>query len=184
MEKSGSSCYNGESILNRGKKLMKKHTTIRTITFSGIIAALYVAITLLTSSFAYGPIQFRIAEALSVFCCFEPLAVPGVILGCLISNFFSPVSVLDIFVGTAATVIASLLMTRCKKVWLMPIPNVAANGLLVGALLAFTYTPDAFWQGFWTFCAEVALGELAVMCVIGIPLFLWLKKSDVLKKLI
>ena len=54
--------------------------------------------------------------------------------------------------------------------------------LLVGALLAVTYTPDAFWQGFWTFCGQVALGELGVMLVLGVPLFLWLQKSNVLKK--
>ncbi len=163
--------------------MMKQKKLAGKIALSGVLAALYVAVTLATASFAYGPIQFRIAEALSVFCCFEPMAVPGVVLGCLISNFFSPVSALDIFIGTAATVIAALAMTRCKKVWLMPIPNVVSNGLLIGALLAVTYTPDAFWQGFWTFCGQVALGELAVMLVLGIPLFLWLKKSSLLKRL-
>lgn len=162
---------------------MKKNLA-KKVALSGVLAALYVAITLATSSFAYGPIQFRIAEALSVFCCFEPMAVPGVVLGCLISNFFSPVSALDVFIGTAATVIASLAMTRCKRVWLMPIPNIVSNGLLVGALLAVTYTPDAFWQGFWTFCGQVALGELGVMLVLGVPLFLWLRKSPFLGRLL
>ena len=162
----------------------QKKFLAKKVAFSGVIAALYVAITLATASFSYGPIQFRLAEALAVFCCFEPMTVPGLILGCLISNFFSPVSVLDVFIGTAATVIAALVMTRCKKVWLMPIPNIVANGLLVGALLAVTYTPDAFWQGFWTFCGQVALGELAVMVVIGVPLFLWLKKSNALQRIL
>ena len=163
---------------------MKKQKLTTIIAFNGILAALYVAVTLATASFAYGPIQFRIAEALSVFCCFEPALVPGIVLGCLISNFFSTVSVLDIFVGTAATVIASLLMTRCKKVWLMPIPNVAANGVLVGAMLAGvgTYAKEAFWPAFWIYCGEVALGELAVMLVLGVPLFLWLKNGKIMQR--
>lgn len=142
-----------------------------------ILAALYAAITLLTASFAFGPVQFRMAEALSVLCCFAPHLGVGVTLGCLLANLFSTVSALDIVVGTLATALACLMMAKCKHVFLMILPNVILNGLFIGAMLAYLYTPTAFWQGFLINGAQVALGELAVMVLLGAPLFLFLRKN-------
>lgn len=154
----------------------------RKIAFAAVIAAAYAVVTLLTASFAYGPIQFRLAEALAVLCCFEPMAAAGVTLGCLIANLFSPISALDIVVGTFATLIAALIMTHCRKAWTAVLPNVIANGVLVGAMLAWVLAPEAFWQSFLLFGAEVAAGELAVMLVLGVPLFLYLKRSNFVEK--
>lgn len=162
---------------------MKKFTT-RQIALCGIVAGLYAAITILTASFSYGNIQFRLAEALCVLVCFDPGVTVGVTLGCLIANLFSTVSALDIFVGTAATLLTCLLTANIRKAGLVPLPAIAVNGLLVGAMLAFVYTPDAFWQGFWLMAGEVALGETAVMYVIGVPLYLFLRKSGLVEKLL
>lgn len=79
---------------------MKKLTT-RQIALNGVVAGLYAAITILTASFAYGNIQFRIADSLCVLVVLEPSLTVGLTLGCLISNIFSTVSALDIVIGTA-----------------------------------------------------------------------------------
>lgn len=158
--------------------------TTRKIALCGVTAGLYAAITILTSSFAYGPVQFRVAEALSVLCCFEPCLAVGVTLGCFVANIFSTVSALDMVMGTLATAIACLCMVKCKRAWLAVIPNVVTNGVIIGALIAWTATPGAFWKMFLINGGQVALGELAVMVVLGVPLFAYLKKSGLVQKLI
>ena len=154
------------------------------IALCGVVAGLYAAITLLTASFAYGPIQFRIAEALAVLCCFEPTMVVGVTLGCFVANIFSTVSALDMVVGTAATLLACLTMVKIKKAWLAVLPNVVFNGVMIGALIALTATPDAFATMFLINGLQVAAGELAVMVILGVPLFAYLKKSGLVRQLI
>ena len=165
---------------------MKLRFTVRQIAFSGILAAVYAAVTIATASFAYGPIQFRIAEALAVLCCFEPTAVIGITLGCFIANIFSTVGPLDMAVGTLATLIAALCMVRWRKPWQMILPNVISNGVLIGLLIAFYATAEAsehFLTVFAVSGLEVAFGELVVMVVLGLPLWYYLDRTQVLKKL-
>ena len=121
---------------------MKKLTT-RQIALNGVVAGLYAAITILTASFAYGNIQFRIADSLCVLVVLEPSLTVGLTLGCLISNIFSTVSALDIVIGTAGTLLGCLLAARVKRDWLVPVPVILANAVLVGAMLAYVLTPDA-----------------------------------------
>lgn len=163
---------------------MKRFTT-KQIALCGIIAGLYAAITILTASFAYGNIQFRIAESLCLLVCIDPCVTVGVTLGCLIANLFSTVSVLDIFVGTSATLLACLLTCRIKNVWLAPLPTIVTNGVLVGAMLAWvSIGENGFWRAFLLYGAEVAAGELAVLYVIGVPLLVAAKRSEFFRKLI
>ena len=159
--------------------------TTRKIALCGIIAGLYAAITVLTSAFAFGPVQFRLAEALAVLCCFEPVLTVGVTLGCFIANLFSTVSALDMVVGTLATLTACLIMTRCRRTWTAIWPNVLVNGVFIGAMLAWVTAPRAaFWQAFWICGLQVAAGELAVMVILGAPLYTYLKKSGLVAQLL
>ena len=98
--------------------------SIHRLTACGIIACVYAVLTVATASFAYGPIQFRIAEAMCILPFFAPWTTWGLTLGCLLANLFSPVSALDIVVGTAATLIACLLTARCRNKFLTPLPPV------------------------------------------------------------
>ena len=68
---------------------MKKDLSIlRRMTICGVLAALYAALTLSTAAFAFGPIQFRIADALCVLPFFMPFTSIGLFIGCLIANIF------------------------------------------------------------------------------------------------
>lgn len=163
---------------------MKKLNT-RQIALNGIVAGLYAAITILTASFAYGNIQFRISEALMMLLLFEPSLTVGLTLGCLIANLFSTVSVLDIVIGTAATLLACLLTTRIKKPWLAPLPTILVNAVMVGAMLSWLYMPsEQFWYGLLVFGGEVGAGEAAVLYVLGIPLYYAMKKTNFIEKLL
>ena len=163
---------------------MKKLNT-RQIALNGIVAGLYAAITILTASFAYGNIQFRISEALMMLLLFEPNLTIGLTIGCLIANLFSTVSVLDIVIGTAATLLACLLTTRIKKPWLAPLPTILVNAVMVGAMLSWLYMPsEQFWYGLLVFGGEVGAGEAAVLYVLGIPLYYAMKKTNFIEKLL
>ena len=161
---------------------MKKLTT-RDLAFCGVIAALYAVITLAIAPFAYGPIQFRISEALCVLPFFVPVTSLGLFVGCLVANLFSTVTTLDTVIGSAATLLGCLWTAKLRTKWLTPLPTTIVNGIMVGAMLAAVYTPDAFWQGFLVNGLQVAAGELAVMVILGLPLAIWLEKSKVLKRL-
>lgn len=88
--------------------------TVRELTACGILAALYAVITIATASFAYGPIQFRVADALCVLPFFMPVTSIGLFVGCLVANLFSTVSALDIVIGSAATLLGCIWAGRLK----------------------------------------------------------------------
>ena len=158
--------------------------TVRELALCGVLAAAYAGVTVATASFAYGPIQFRIAEALCVIPFFAPVTTLGLFIGCLAANLFSPVTALDIVIGSAATLLGCLWTSRLRSRWLVPLPTVAVNGVMVGAMLAAVYTPDAFWQGFLLNGAQVAAGELAVMAVLGLPLAAYLQRTGLIDRVL
>lgn len=162
-----------------------RQLSTKQIALNGIAAGLYAAVTVLTASFAYGPIQFRLADALCLLVCLEPSITVGLTVGCLIANIFSTATLLDMIVGTAATLLGCLLTQNIRRIWLMPLPTVLCNAALVGAMLAWVSTGEnGFWQAFGLFGAQVAFGELAVLYVLGVPLYFSTKKSGFLKKLL
>ena len=157
----------------------------RQIALSGIAAGLYVAVTVLTASFAYGNIQFRIADAMCLLVCIEPSLTVGLTLGCLIANLFSTVSALDIIIGTAGTLLGCLLTVHIKKTWLLPIPTILSNAILVGAMLSWVLMPASeFWQGFAVMGGEVALGELVVLYALGVPLVIAMRRTGLMERLL
>ena len=148
----------------------------RQIALSGIAAGLYVAVTVLTASFAYGNIQFRIADEMCLLVCIEPSLTVGLTLGCLIANLFSTVSALDIIIGTAGTLLGCLLTVHIKKTWLLPIPTILSNAILVGAMLSWVLMPASeFWQGFAVMGGEVAL---------GVPLVITMRRTGLMERLL
>ena len=166
--------------MNRSEQSLR----IRKLILCAMIAAIYAVITILTASFAYGPIQFRLAEALCVLPLFAPFTAWGLIAGCLIANLFSTVSALDIVIGTLATALCCGLIVRHRRTWMAVAAPTLCNAILVGAMLAWVYTPDNLLLGFVINAAQVGLGELAVMLVLGLPLRLMLQRTRVMDRLL
>lgn len=152
--------------------------TIHRLTLCGAIAAVYAALTISTASFSYGPIQFRIAEALCVLPTLNPCCVGGLFVGCVLANLLSTVSAFDIVIGSAATLLAGLLTARIRRPWLVPLPTILLNGLFVGAMLALIYPLRSFTPDFALYFGEVALGETVVLYALGVPLLLYLQKNE------
>jgi len=163
---------------------MKQTWSVRKLCTCAILAALYAVITILTAPLAYGLSQFRLSDALVVLCCFDPALGWGITLGCLLANLFSTVTALDVVIGTLATALACCWTAKCRKNWMIPLPNILLNGLLVGAMLAAVLFPQNFAEGFVLAFAQVAFGEAVVMYALGLPLYLFLRKSGVLSKIL
>ena len=149
---------------------MSKWST-RQIATAAIIAALYTVMSLLSSVFGltYGPIQCRFSEALTVLPFFLPEAVPGLFVGCLVTNLMSTVGPLDIIFGSMATLLACLWTSRMTSRWLAPLPPVLCNAVIVGAEIAWAETgiTPAFWTAFGFNAVTVGLGELIACYALG-----------------
>ena len=164
---------------------------IRLIVYSGVIAALYVVLTLPMAQFAFGPIQFRLAEVLTVLPAFAAGYIPGVSLGCFIANLLNPNNLgpVDIIFGTLATVIAGI-FTRIigkKNKILGIIPPIISNGLIVGGYLPFLLVDEGSSvtaQAVIISMAEVAASEAVLLIIIGIPFILLIEKTSRLKSLV
>ena len=151
--------------------------SVRKLCACAIVAALYAAVTILTAPFSYGLIQFRLSEALVVLCAISPQLGIGITLGCFLANLFSTVTALDMIVGTAATALACFFTAKCSKPWQAILPNILFNTVLVGGMLGFVLMPDKLPLGFLICGAQVAIGEVAVMTALGIPLYLFAKRT-------
>lgn len=118
-----------------------KHLNVLFMAQAAMIAALYVVVTLLGASFAYGQVQVRLSEALTILPVFTPAAIPGVFLGCLISNTLGGCILPDIILGSLATLIGAVFTwkLRSRSKYLAPLPPIIANVLVVPFVLKYGY---------------------------------------------
>jgi Predicted membrane protein len=175
--------------------------SVKKLVAAAVIGALYAALTLVLAPIAYGPLQFRVSEVLCILPFFFPASAVGLTIGCVIANLLGPsAGILDIVFGSFATLLAGICTAaigmRARKrgsaSWgaeiaacFMP---VLFNAPIIGAVLAYTLTPnlspETFWASFFTFGAQVALGEAVVMFALGLPSMRYLSKSPVLRELL
>ena len=117
-----------------------KNTNILRITYGAAIAAVYVVLTVLFAPISFGPMQVRIAEMLMILPMFTPAAVPGLFIGCIIANMLGGAIALDVIFGSLATLIGAwggYLLRRNR--WLVPIPPILSNALIVPFVLKYGY---------------------------------------------
>ena len=145
----------------------------------GLIAALYVVLTMLVNAFGLAsyPIQLRLSEALCIVPVFTPAAVPGLFIGCLIANLMSACIWQDVIFGSLATLLGALCTYLIGKMCrerprlcgvLAGIPAVLANTLIMPPILKFAY----FFPGsVWYFFLTVFVGEVLSAWLLGLVLF-------------
>ena len=162
----------------------------RDLVHAAVLAALYVALGLLQNLLLPGStsmaIQVRAAEALCVFSVFTPAAILGLPLGCMIFNLTSAGTLpLDPVIGTAATFFAALLMYLLRKVRIKNYPLASMlmpalwNGLLVGLELTIYLKELPLWLNM----LYVAIGEVAVLLVLGTALYYAMTVRELDKRL-
>lgn len=147
-----------------------KNFTARDLALGGIIAALYVVLTILSAIFglASGVIQVRLSEALTVLPALTASAVPGLTLGCLLANMITGCAPWDVVFGTLATLLGAAGTRMLKdKPFLCWIPPVVSNMVIVPIVLMKVYgVPDTFWYLMLT----VGAGEVIACGVLGLLL--------------
>lgn len=141
-----------------------------------VIASIYVVLTFLFAPISYGVMQVRISEALTILPYFTPVAIPGLFIGCLVANILGPYGVIDMIFGSFATLLSAFLSYRLRsRPFLVPLPPVIINGVVIGALLHFGYGVPVSLIGciLW-----VSLGQ-AISCYgLGYPLLKILRRYE------
>lgn len=148
---------------------------IEYLTRSGVIAALYVVLTVVIQPIGYGTVQFRVSETLTILPAYMPAAIPGLTVGCFLSNLIglatgaNPAGGWDLLIGTAATAVAAVL-TYCLRgirfknlPILSTVPPVLVNAVAIGTELAVVYGGIPwYWHAL-----GVAGGQFLACCVCG-----------------
>ena len=142
---------------------------------AAMIAALYIVLTFIANALglANQAIQVRFSEALTILPYFTPAAIPGLFVGCLLSNLLTGCALPDIILGSLATVVGAFFTYKLRKYkWLAPIPPIAANAIVVPFVLLYAYGIKPLWFSFIT----VTIGEIISCGVLGMLLLFTLNK--------
>ncbi len=157
----------------------RKHKTAF-LTKSAVIAALYVVLTEISAlmGISSGIIQFRLSEMFAVLPIFTPAAVPGLFIGCLISNIITGGVLWDVIFGSIASLIGAVgaYYLRKKSVYLVPVPTIAANMVIVPFVLRYAYGAEGSIP---FFMLTVGIGEIVTAGILGVFLAKTLKKYKI-----
>ena len=156
---------------------MKASMNVRFMAQVGLVAGMYTALTVGLAPISFGMMQCRVSEVLTVLAAYTPAALPGLTIGCLLSNLVglsmgaNVAGALDLLLGPLATGLAAVLSWRWRRyrLWGLPVaatlPPVVTNAFIVGTELALV-SPVFTWPVWLTQVALVGAGQL-VACVGG-----------------
>ncbi len=141
----------------------------------GLIAALYVVLVFAFQFASFGPVQFRIAEALTLLPMVFPEAVGGIYAGVLLANILVGFGPWDIFGGSLVSLGAAYLTYRYKNTWIAYAAPIVLNAFLVSLYLRFIFQlPHSYW--FIVF--SVGIGQTVVILGLGIPLLRFIRRNQ------
>lgn len=147
-----------------------KNKSVLYLTHAAMIAALYVVLTMIANAMglAKGNIQIRFSEALTILPFFTPAAIPGLYVGCLISNIATGAALPDVIFGPLATLLGALGTWALRKTnkWFAPLPPILANACIIPPVLKYAYGIIPIWFSVIT----VTLGEIISCGIFGMIL--------------
>lgn len=157
---------------------MNNKNKVMYMTRAALVASMYFVLTWISNLFglASGAIQVRISEALCVLPFFMPSAVPGLFIGCLIANLSMGSLIIDVIFGAIATFIGGYFGGKLKNKWLVPIPTVVANTVIVPFVILFCYTEVRSLGVYLTITLGVFIGELISAYILGMILLFAIDK--------
>ena len=156
------------------KENIKTTDSILFVVRAGVIAAIYVVLTILISAFnlASGAIQVRVSEALCILPIFTAAAIPGLAIGCFLANLLTGCALYDILFGSLATLIGAIgsFLLRKHK-FLATLPPVISNAVIVPFVLRYVYEMTFDYKGVDLsipfFMLTVGIGEIISVCILG-----------------
>ena len=150
-----------------------KRIPVKKIAYSAVVSAMYFALTVLLQPISIGPVQFRLSEALVMLPYIMPESILGLTIGCAVAPSFSTFPLYDVIFGSLATLVAGILTSRIKNVWLAGLPPVLMNALVLPLMWYFLGVDSAYWINL----ISITVSEAVVIYFVGIPLVLLLKKK-------
>ena len=139
---------------------------------AALIAALYVVLVYVFQFMSFGPIQFRIAEALTLLPMIYPEAVGGVYVGVLLSNLLGGLGPWDIFGGSFVSLLAAIVTYKFRDSWIAYASPIVFNAFLISLYLRFVFQVPSYWYLVLT----IGIGEAAVILLVGRPLIKYLQE--------
>lgn len=162
---------------------MKNKKKIRGIAVGAIIATMYVVLTYVTNALglANGAIQVRFSEALTILPVFTPYAIPGLFIGCLVSNILTGCVITDIIFGSIATLVGAIGTYLLRKhPILATLPPILANTFIIPFVLMYAYHLEG---ALWYFFLTIFIGEVISCGILGYLLEKSINKRDIFKSL-
>jgi len=157
-----------------------KEKKLKLITQAALIAALYVILTFVANSFGLANYarQVRFSEALTILAYCTPAAIPGLLIGCILSNILTGCLILDILFGSIATLIGALATYALRRfTWVAPLPPIIANTIIIPFVLRYVYDiPGSLIY----FIITVGIGEIISCGILGMSLLFSIKKNQAL----
>lgn len=154
--------------------MRKSFLSPKGLALSAAIAAVYAVLTYALAPISYGPVQFRVAEALTLLPIFIPQAIPGLFVGCILANLLGGFGPADVIFGSLATLAAAIGTYLFRKNrYVAGLPPVIINAVVVGIMLHVV-------NGFelWATMGYVALGQTGAVYILGLPLLKAVEKID------
>ena len=139
--------------------------SLKKIAQAAIVAGLYVVLAFVFQPISFGPIQFRIAEALVILPFLDPVFVPAIYIGVLLANIFGGLGTWDIWFGSLISLVAAYLTSKMPNKFLAPLPAIFVNSFGVSLYLAPLYGVPYFFSVIW-----IGIGEAVVLYALGLPL--------------
>ena len=124
---------------------------------------------------SYGPVQFRVSEALTLLPFYMPEAIPGLFIGCVFSNFYGGFGLPDMVFGGLATLIAAILTRRSPNIFVGALWPVVSNMIIIGVMLHILIEEPLIAT-----CIYVGLGEMGACYLLGVPLMKLLERKNIL----
>ena len=168
---------------------MKEQTKTSRLVTGAMIAALYTALCIALAPISFGLVQFRVAETLTILPVLTPLAIPGLTVGCALSNLIgfamgtNIIGFADVFFGTFATFLAALLSRSLRHVKikglpiLAPLPPILINAVIVGAELTYATTGTLATPVYWAIALQTAAEQFIPCYVFGLVLYWVLERT-------
>lgn len=137
------------------------------------VAAIYMVLTIVLSGISYGPLQFRVSEVMTLLPFYNKEYIWGITVGCILANIASPFGIVDIIVGSFASFLAAVIMSRMKIIWLASLMPAITN-ILVGVQIALMSSEPL---NFFVVTGQIMLSQFIIVTIIGVPLFKVLTKN-------
>lgn len=158
--------------MNQNQKRRQKTASL---TLAAIIAALYIVLTFFANALGLAnySVQVRFSESLTILPYFTKAAIPGLFIGCLLSNILTGCAIPDIVFGSLATLIGAIITHTLRKYkWAAPIGPIISNAIIVPFVLLYAYGIQPLWFSFVT----VTIGEIISCGLLGMLLLFTLEK--------